>query len=85
LNTPDTCKIQRRFCLDGKFSGTFNQQSCNVNTKYSYFQEQFVSYNIPNQSSELIQPSPSPTFTAENLEAGTVQQGIDELLEKPNP
>jgi hypothetical protein len=84
LNTPDTCKIQRRFCFDGKFSGTFSQQSCSVNTKYSYFQEQFVSYNIPNQNSELIQPSPPPTFTAENVGNGATQEGIDEILKTPN-
>ncbi|MDR0859980.1 MAG: hypothetical protein LBO09_03165 [Candidatus Peribacteria bacterium] len=59
LNTPDTCKIQRRVCFDGKLSGSFGQQSCATNTKYSYFQEQFVSYNTP-QKPALIQPVATP-------------------------
>jgi hypothetical protein len=83
LNTLDTCTIERRFCFDGKLSGTFDQQSCKVNTQYSYFQEQFVSYTT-DPKSELIQPSPRPSYTAENLEAGKTQQGIDELLDTPS-
>jgi hypothetical protein len=84
IHTPDTCNIERRFCFDGKFSGTFSQQSCSVNPQYSYFQEQFVSYTTTPKS-EFIQPPTRPAYTAEDLEAGITQQGIDELLETPNP
>ncbi|MDR2540221.1 MAG: hypothetical protein LBD11_00100 [Candidatus Peribacteria bacterium] len=84
LNTPDTCKIQRRVCFDGKLSGSFGQQACAVNTKYSYFQEQFVSYNTP-QKPALIQPTPTPGNTAENVSSGKAQSGIDEILNIPNP
>lgn len=45
LNTPDSCHIQRRVCFDGDLSGTFTQESCQTNDKYSYYQEQFVAYN----------------------------------------
>jgi hypothetical protein len=83
LNTPDTCKIERRFCFDGKLSGTFTQQSCSVNTQYSYFQEQFVSYNTK-QPSELIQPSKTPGNTLEALVNGNSNQGIEEILNRPN-
>jgi hypothetical protein len=55
-----------------------------VNTAYSHFQEQFVSYTTKPKS-ELIQPSPLPSFTQANLEAGNTQQGVDELLATPNP
>ncbi|MDR0607186.1 MAG: hypothetical protein LBG52_02275 [Candidatus Peribacteria bacterium] len=55
VNTPDTCKIERRICFDGKFSGSFGQQSCTTNTEYSYFQEQFVSYTT---SPKLVSVQP---------------------------
>lgn len=82
--TPDTCNIERRFCWDGKLSGTFGQQSCSVNTAYSYFQEQFVSYNTK-EKSDFIQPSATPSYTAENLANGTTKRGIDEVVDTPNP
>ncbi len=44
-NTLNICKIQRRVCFDGKLSGTFSLQSCQLNPKYDYFQEKFVVYN----------------------------------------
>ena len=83
LNTPNTCNIERRFCFDGKLSGTFRLQSCVENTKYSYYQEQFVSYTTPPKS-DLIQPTPTPWNTAEELSQGNVREGIDEFLNRPN-
>ena len=82
LNTPDTCKIERRFCQDGKFSGTFTQASCSVNTQYSYYQEQFVAYNT-NQKSDFIQPSKTPGNSAETLEQGWDKKGVDEITNFP--
>jgi hypothetical protein len=83
LNTPDTCNIERRFCQDGKISGTFTQQSCTVNTQYSYHQEQFVAYNT-NEKSEFIQPSKTPGNTAEAIAQGRNKQGVDEIISTPN-
>ncbi|MDR0369132.1 MAG: hypothetical protein LBH96_00930 [Candidatus Peribacteria bacterium] len=81
--TPDLCKIERRFCWDGDLSGTFHQQSCSVNSDYSYFQEQFVSYNT-NKKSDFIQPIATPSNSATDLEKGNNQQGVDEVMQRPN-
>jgi len=35
-NAPNICNIERRFCWNGKLSGTYNQQWCSVNEDYSY-------------------------------------------------
>ncbi len=35
-NTPNICNIERRFCWNGKLSGTYTQQWCSVNEDYSY-------------------------------------------------
>ncbi|MBO4203658.1 hypothetical protein J5893_02375 [bacterium] len=46
-NTYNICKIERRVCRDGKLSGTFDLQSCVLNSQYRYFQEPFEVYNDP--------------------------------------
>lgn len=83
FNTPDMCKIERRFCWDGDLSWTFEQQSCSVNSDYSYFQEQFVSYNT-NKKSDFVQPTATPSNSAEDLAKGNNQQGIEEIISRPN-
>ena len=55
-----------------------------MNTGYSYFQEQFVSYNH-DKKSDVIQPSATPAYNAENLANGSTQQGVEEVRNLPNP
>jgi len=86
-NTPDTCKIERRFCWDGDLSGTFGQQSCSVNTEYSYFQEQFVSYNIPKNTSagiNLANNSLGGSTSSSSATSSPDRTGVGELIAKPN-
>ncbi len=80
MQTPDTCMIERRLCQDGKLSGTFWQQSCNENTSYNYYQEQFVAYNT-NKKSDLVQPSPIPS-QGETIYA---KASTDKFIKDPNP
>lgn len=88
-NTPDTCNIERRFCRDGDLSGTFDQQSCSVNSEYSYFQEQFVSYNepktisIPSTTTVVSLPATTNGTTTDSSPM-TNKTGIDEIIYNPN-
>lgn len=49
------CNIQKRYCFNGKLTGSYKQKSCKQDEVYSYTQEDPVAYN--NQKVDpLIQP-----------------------------
>ena len=77
-NTYDDCNLERRYCYDGKLSGTFTEKSCKVNSKYSYYEKTFVSY-YTNQKSDLIQSEKQPQYREENYK--TNKHGIEEILD----
>jgi len=78
-NSYDDCNLERRYCYDGKLSGTFKEKSCKVNTKYTYYQKTFVAYHT-NEKSDIIQPEKQPLYTEENYP--TNKHGVEEVLDR---
>lgn len=39
------CNVQRRYCKNGKLTGTYTQKSCKENTLYSYVKPEAISYS----------------------------------------
>lgn len=67
------CKIQRRVCFNGKLSGTFSLQSCQMNPDYYAFHEKFVVHNDYRPTNESLPLSL-------NASAGKVKELAPQVL-----
>jgi hypothetical protein len=51
------CNVQKRYCSNGKLTGTYTQKSCKEDLKYSYTKITPTAENDPNYVDPFIQPS----------------------------
>lgn len=51
------CNVQKRYCFNGKLTGSYTQDSCKEDMKYTYQEVVPVAQNDPNVEDPFIQPT----------------------------